>query len=178
MNSPPRHTVIYDSDCGFCRWSLSLLLRADRDQRLRPLALGTPEADRLLAAMPREQQFASWHLVDPSGRLRSAGDALPTVLRALPAGHLPAGVLARMPGLTERGYRWVADHRTTLGPMLPDRVKARATERIADPGARDRLTSGARRELGPVLGDPGVELVRRMLSVLIDLVAASTWARP
>jgi predicted DCC family thiol-disulfide oxidoreductase YuxK len=137
MNAPLRYTVIYDSDCGFCRWCLSLLLRADREHRLRPLALGTPEADRLLAGMPREEQFASWHLVDPDGRLTSAGAGLPDVLRALPAGQLPAGVLAQIPTLTERGYRWVADHRTTLGPLLPARVKARATERIA---ARARET--------------------------------------
>ena len=137
MNSPSRYTVVYDADCGFCRWCLGLLLRADRDHRLRPLALGTPEADRLLEPMPREEQFASFHLVDPDGRLTSAGAGLPTVLRALPAGHLPADVLDRMPGLTERGYRWVADHRTTFGPRLPDRVKARATERIA---ARARET--------------------------------------
>jgi predicted DCC family thiol-disulfide oxidoreductase YuxK len=142
MNSPPRHTVIYDADCGFCRWSLSLLLRADRDDRLRPLALGTPEADRLLSEMPPEEQFASFHIVDPDGRLTSAGAGLPSVLRALPAGQLPAGVLAQMPGLTERGYRWVADHRTTLGPLLPARVKARASERIAARDARLRAGSG------------------------------------
>jgi len=125
------HTVIYDADCGFCRWSLALLLRADRDHRLRPLALGTPEADRLLAPMPRDEQFASWHLIDPGGRRTSAGAGLPTVLRLLPGGRLPADMLARMPALTERGYRWVADHRTTFGPQIPDGAKRRATERIA-----------------------------------------------
>lgn len=142
MASPTRHTVIYDADCGFCRWCLALLLRADRNRRLRPLALGTPEADRVLAPMPRDEQFASWHLIDPSGRLTSAGAALPTVLRTLPAGRLPADVLARMPGLTERGYRWVADHRTTFGPLLPARSKARATERIAAREAALRAGSG------------------------------------
>ena len=130
MASPPPHTVIYDSDCGFCRWCLGQLLLADRDHRLRPLALGTPEADRLLAGMPRAEQFASWHIVDPDGRVSSAGAGLPTLLRTLPAGHLPADLLARAPRLTERGYRWVADHRTTFGPLLPARLKARATERI------------------------------------------------
>lgn len=142
MASPTRHTVIYDADCGLCRWSLGLLLRADRDRRLRPLALGTPEADRLLATMPRDEQFASWHLIDPSGRLSSAGAGLPTLLRTLPAGHLPADVLARMPGLTERGYRWVADHRTKLGPRIPDGAKRRATERIAAREAALRAGSG------------------------------------
>lgn len=137
MASPPRHTVIYDADCGLCRWCVAQLLLVDRDHRLRPLALGTPEADRLLEGMPQAEQFASWHLVDPSGRVKSAGAGLPTLLRTLPAGHFPADLLARMPTVTERGYRWVANHRTTLGPLLPARVKARATERIA---ARARET--------------------------------------
>ncbi|MDQ2897811.1 MAG: DCC1-like thiol-disulfide oxidoreductase family protein [Actinomycetota bacterium] len=142
MASPTRHTVLYDADCGFCRWCLGLLLRADRDHRLRPLALGTPEADRLLASMPRDEQLASWHLIDPSGRLTSAGAGLPTVLRTLPAGRLPADVLARMPAMTERGYRWVAGHRTTFGPRIPERAKRSATERIAARVAAIRAGSG------------------------------------
>ncbi|MDQ6731558.1 MAG: DCC1-like thiol-disulfide oxidoreductase family protein [Actinomycetota bacterium] len=142
MASPNRHTVIYDADCGFCRWCLGLLVRADRGHRLRPLALGTPEADRRLAPMPRHEQFASWHLIDPSGRLTSAGAGLPTVLRLMPGGRLPAGVLALSPALTERGYRWVAGHRTTFGPRLPEGAKRRATERIAAREATIRAGSG------------------------------------
>ncbi len=136
------HTVIYDADCGFCRWSLALLLRADRDHRLRPLALGTPEADRLLAGMPRDEQFASWHLVDPSRRVTSAGAGLPVVLRLMPGGQLPAGMLALIPGLTERGYRWIAGHRTTFGPRIPDGAKRRASERIAARETALRAGSG------------------------------------
>ncbi len=142
MTAKPRHTVLYDADCGFCRWSLGLLLRADRDHRLRPLALGTPEADRLLAGMPRDEQFASWHLVDPGGTVNSAGAGLPAVLRLMPGGQIPAGVFALSPGLTERGYRWVADHRTTLGPRIPAGAKRRATERIAAREAPLRAGSG------------------------------------
>lgn len=115
-----------------------MLLGLDRDHRLRPLALGTPEADRLLAPLSRDEQLASWHIIEPSGRRRSAGAGLATVLRLLPGGHLPAQLLARMPAMTERGYRWVADHRTTFGPRLPARCKAKANERIA---ARARETS-------------------------------------
>jgi predicted DCC family thiol-disulfide oxidoreductase YuxK len=127
---PPRWTAIYDADCGFCRWSLGLLLRADRGSRLRPLALGTPEADRLLADLPLEQRLASWHLVSPGGERKSAGAALPDVLELLPGGRAPAAVLTRLPGATERGYRWLADHRSTLGPLVPSRAKRSATQRI------------------------------------------------
>lgn len=123
-------TVIYDADCGFCRWSLALLLRADRDRRLRPLALGTPEADELLADLDPEQRAASWHLISPEGTRTSAGAGLPAVLALLPGGHFPAAVLAAMPGPTERGYRWVAEHRTRLSRALPSGAKRRATALI------------------------------------------------
>ena len=41
--------VLYDADCGFCRWCLAQLLRLDRHGRLRPVALQDPEADLLLS---------------------------------------------------------------------------------------------------------------------------------
>lgn len=122
--------VIYDADCGFCRWTLALLLRADRHRRLRPLALGAPEADALLADLEPEQRIASWHLVSPDGTRTSAGVALPEVLRLLPGGGRPAAALARIPGPTERGYRWVADRRSKLSRAVPGSAKRRATALI------------------------------------------------
>lgn len=46
---PPAVTVLYDCDCGFCRWSVGRLLAWDRAGRLRPLAIQSPEGQRLLA---------------------------------------------------------------------------------------------------------------------------------
>ena len=122
--------MIYDPDCGFCRWSLARLLSLDRPYRLRPVALGTPEADELLADLTPLQRSASWHLVSPDGRRASSGSAAVPLLRLLPGGRVPAAALARMPVLTERAYRWVADHRSTLSRALPAASKARATEAI------------------------------------------------
>ncbi len=128
-------TVLYDPDCGFCRTALAVILRADRDRRLRPLALGTAEADRLLADLTPARRERSWHLVDPDGRRESAGAAAPPLLRLLPGGAVPAAALARVPAATERAYEWVADHRSTLSRLIPDGAKRRATrlvERRAD----------------------------------------------
>jgi predicted DCC family thiol-disulfide oxidoreductase YuxK len=124
-------TLLYDADCGFCRWSLSLVLALDRRRRLTPVAIGSPAADELLADMALEERAASWHLVAPGGRRTSAGAAAPPLLRLLPGGRGPAALLASAPGLTERAYRWVADHRATLGRALPSGTKRRATARIA-----------------------------------------------
>jgi predicted DCC family thiol-disulfide oxidoreductase YuxK len=110
--------LVYDDGCGFCRWSLARVLAWDRHRRLRAVALAGDEADALLADMPPEERAASWHLVSPDGRRWSAGAAAPPLLRLLPGGELPAAVLAAAPGLTERAYRWVADHRSQLGRLL------------------------------------------------------------
>jgi predicted DCC family thiol-disulfide oxidoreductase YuxK len=126
----PRWIVLYDPDCGFCRTALAVILGADRARRLRPLALGTEEADRLLADLTPEQRDASWHLVSPDSRRESAGAAGAPLLRLLPGGALPAAVLARAPQRTQRTYEWVADHRSTLSRWIPSSAKRRATELI------------------------------------------------
>jgi predicted DCC family thiol-disulfide oxidoreductase YuxK len=124
-------TVIYDGDCGVCATLMALLLRADRDRRLRPLALGTATADTLLSDLPQAEREASWHLVDPSGHRESAGAAAPPLLRLLPGGGPPAAVLTRFPRQTERAYRAVADHRTAIGRWVPSSVKRRARRTVA-----------------------------------------------
>jgi predicted DCC family thiol-disulfide oxidoreductase YuxK len=141
----PRWTVLYDPDCGFCRTALALILRADRDATLRPLALGTGEADELLHDLTPEQRDASWHLVSPDGHRESAGAAGPALLLLLPGGRAPAAVLGVAPKATERAYRWVADHRSALSRALPDRVKARATGAIERRDRAARLGGAVRR---------------------------------
>lgn len=123
-------TVIYDGDCGVCKTLLALLLRADRNRRLAPLALGTPRADALLADLTPEQRNASWHLIDPAGHRESAGAATPSLLALLPGGSVPGNVLARFPSQTERAYRAVADNRTAIGRWIPSTVKRRATDAV------------------------------------------------
>jgi predicted DCC family thiol-disulfide oxidoreductase YuxK len=123
-------TVIYDPDCGFCRWSLAQVLALDRERRLRPVALRTAEADQLLADLASAERAASWHLISPDGRRESAGAAAPPLLRLLRGGRVPAAILSRTPRLTERTYRWVADHRSLFSAAIPARAKRHATDRI------------------------------------------------
>ena len=127
---PPAWSVLYDADCGFCKWLLSGLLRWDRATRLRPIALQRSEADDLLRELTPAERMASWHLVSPAGDCRSGGAAVPPLLRLLPAGRVPAAGLARLPKLTDRGYRWVAQHRSQLSKCVPSSAKQRATECI------------------------------------------------
>jgi predicted DCC family thiol-disulfide oxidoreductase YuxK len=131
-----RATLIYDSDCGFCRWSLGKVLAWDRRGAVRPLALGTDEANRLLRDMPRGEQMSSWHLVDGDGAVHSAGAGFAPLFRLLPAGLPFAALTARIPDATERGYRFVSGNRSLWGKLVTDGAKRRADERIAQRSGR------------------------------------------
>jgi predicted DCC family thiol-disulfide oxidoreductase YuxK len=109
--------VLYDRDCGFCRWSLDKVLAWDRG-RLRPVEIQSEEGARLLAAVPEAERLDSWHLVEPSGELRSAGAAAAPLAALLPGGRPLAALLRRFPRSTERAYRWVASHREPLARLL------------------------------------------------------------
>jgi predicted DCC family thiol-disulfide oxidoreductase YuxK len=98
-------------------------LAADRRRAVSPVALGSAEADELLVDLSEEERMASWHLVAPDGRRWSAGYAAPPLLRLLPAGRAPAGALAAAPEVTDRIYRWVADHRSAFSRAIPARAK-------------------------------------------------------
>jgi predicted DCC family thiol-disulfide oxidoreductase YuxK len=111
-------TVLYDGECDFCRWLLSILSRWDRAGRLHPVALQGSEADRLLADLTPAERMASWHLISPTGERHSGGSAMTELLRLLPGGRLPAAGLAQFPRLTERTYRWVAEHRSLLSRWI------------------------------------------------------------
>ncbi len=124
-------TLLYDRDCGFCRACTGVVLAWDRREALRPVALQDPEADRLLSGMPGEERMASWHLVTGDGRVASAGAAFAPLLRLLDGGGPLAGLAERFPGAVERGYGWVADRRSALGRVLPERTRRWADATIA-----------------------------------------------
>jgi predicted DCC family thiol-disulfide oxidoreductase YuxK len=128
----PAATLLYDSDCGFCRWSLGKVLAWDRRRRIRPVSLQSKEAERLLAGMPEEERMASWHLVGEGGEVSSAGAGIAPLLRLLPGGAPLAAVAARAPRAMERGYRFIAGHRSLWGKLVTDGAKRRADRRIAE----------------------------------------------
>lgn len=124
--------LLYDSDCGFCRWSVDKVLAWDRGGRVRSMELQDPEADAVLGGMEEGVKMSSWHLVTSDGRLYSAGAAAPPLLRLLPAGKPLAALLAAFPGVTERAYRTVASNRDRFGRLVGQSACA------VDPRRRNR----------------------------------------
>ena len=127
-----RLIVVYDDDCGFCKWSVAHTLAWDRRRRLRPVGLSSAEADRLLVGMSEEERQDSFHVVEPGGRVLSAGAAAPLVAERLPGGRPLAALGRALPGLTERAYRVISGRRTPLGRLVTAGAAARARRRIAE----------------------------------------------
>jgi predicted DCC family thiol-disulfide oxidoreductase YuxK len=150
-----RRAMVYDPDCGFCRVCVAVVLRWDRDARLRAVALTSMEGKELLAGMPESARMASWHLVLPrwsvsgaenatdpdhlaENTVFSGGAAFSPLFRLLPSGGPLARVTDRFPEAAERAYRWVADHRSAFGKLIPDAVRRWADGVISEYGANSR----------------------------------------
>ena len=130
VNRPgPSADILYDEDCGLCRWVLAKVLAWDRRRALRPVAIQSAEGGELLADLSEEQRLASWHLIR-EGHRYSAGGAFPPLLVLLPGGRPLARLAKGRSGATERAYRLVADNRSAFGRLIPGGAKRRADERI------------------------------------------------
>ena len=118
MTADRQSVVLYDQDCGFCKWSLDKILAWDRARRLRAVPIQSEEGERLLARVDPTVRLDSWHLVSTDGELFSAGAVAEPLARILPWGRPLAVVFGAFPGLTEGMYRCVAGHRNRWARLL------------------------------------------------------------
>jgi len=113
--------VLYDEDCGFCRWSAERLRLWDRRARLRFVAIGSPEGSRILAPLDRSSPLASMHVWDGS-ELVSGGRGVPALLRELPGGRHLARIAEAFPRATDSVYSLIARNRHWLARLVGERA--------------------------------------------------------
>jgi predicted DCC family thiol-disulfide oxidoreductase YuxK len=119
-----RAVLLFDEDCGFCRWATDRLLQWDRRGALRALPIQSEEGDRLLHGMTEGRKLSSWHLASPDGRVHSAGAAVAPLAHLLPVGRPIALVARSFPAATNAVYRIVARHRAGFARLLGARACA------------------------------------------------------
>jgi predicted DCC family thiol-disulfide oxidoreductase YuxK len=115
-------TLLYDADCGFCRWSADRIRRWDRHGSLRFVPIQSAEGNALLGDMPDERKMASWHLVEADGTVRSAGAGVAPLARLLPGGTPLALMAGVFPPGTDLLYRLVARNRERLGKLVGEQA--------------------------------------------------------
>ena len=132
MRTIRRPILVYDLDCGFCRWSVAKVLAWDRHRRLDLATLQDPEAAELLASVPPAERMKSSHLVMPDGTVYSGGAARSRSSRSCFRGQPRSRCMARLaPGLMNRGYRLIAENRMKVSKLVPAASKRRADQQIA-----------------------------------------------
>lgn len=132
--------VLYDADCGFCRWVVAQVLRWDRRDRLATRPIQDRLSEQLLQPVPSTERLDSWHLVGNDGCLYSGASAFVPLFEVLPGGRPLAQIARRFPSLAESGYGFIARNRSVLGKALPRRAKALADRQIQQ---RQQRTIGA-----------------------------------
>lgn len=124
-------SVLYDRDCGFCRWSVAKLLELDPVGSLEPVAIQSSHGSQLLASVPAAERLASAHAVTSDGRVFSGGDAAPVIAARLRRGKAAAAAAGAFPPLTRAGYRLVAGNREFAGRFVSGSSRAKADTLLA-----------------------------------------------
>lgn len=135
-------TLLYDANCGFCRWSVAWILRHVPAGSVVPATIQSPHGDGLLeaAGVPAEDRLRSAHAHragDPPQALRSGGDIVDLVAPLL------QGTDGRVMGLLSRAvpvplrrlaYGQVAANRIAIGRLVSQRRRAEADALLASVG--------------------------------------------
>ena len=115
-DAKPKAALVYDSDCGVCLNFKKTVEALDYQGRFEFVSLREEKAHELLARMPMQARMSSFHIVYPDGRIVSADDAVPHVVRLLPGGSVTYWLL-KIPGmrpLIRVSYNWVRRNRHRL----------------------------------------------------------------
>lgn len=122
----PPVILFYDDCCGFCMWTVAFVLRADRNGVVRTRAIQSPEGESRLGDLAPGVRLASWRMVDARGARWSGGGVFAPLAEQLPRFARLAVWIARVPRLTNLGYRAIASQRVRLSTLVPDASKDRA----------------------------------------------------
>jgi predicted DCC family thiol-disulfide oxidoreductase YuxK len=123
--------VLYDADCGFCRWAMAWAVRHDQDRLLVTVPIQSPLGSELLVDLVPDDRLRAAHVVRDDGCLRSGGAAAADVLGALAPTRALGRLALGLPGTTNLLYGLVAARRESFGRLVGGEARRRADERLA-----------------------------------------------
>jgi predicted DCC family thiol-disulfide oxidoreductase YuxK len=135
--SPSRETVIvlYDADCGFCRWAMAWAMRRDHRHVLVAVPIQSPLGSELLVDVAPSERLRSAHVVRDDGCRRSGGAAAADVLSVLPPTRMLGRLARGLPGATALLYGVVAARRKSFGRLVGREARRRAEDLLGAPSA-------------------------------------------
>jgi predicted DCC family thiol-disulfide oxidoreductase YuxK len=129
--TPDLPVLLYDEDCGFCRWTVAWVLRRDRRGEIAVAPIQSAAGAELLAGMDPERRLESWHLALPDGSVRSAGAGFAPLAALVGRWPLFARLAGRFPRAADTAYRLVAGSRGLVGRLVPRSAGEAADRTIA-----------------------------------------------
>ena len=122
--------VLYDDECGFCRWSMGWALQRSR-HILIPVPIRSTLGARLLADLDSKERLVSMHVVRDDGIRLSGGTALRELLNSVPSASALAKIADLSPRTTAVLYVCVARHRQHFGRLVRDQPRQEAEKVLA-----------------------------------------------
>jgi predicted DCC family thiol-disulfide oxidoreductase YuxK len=92
-----QYILVYDANCGPCSKFRRAVDWFDKYNRLRYLSLEDADDAGVLNSLPVRKRHTSFHLVSPSGAVRSGSDAIPDLISLLPSGSILSLIIRSPP---------------------------------------------------------------------------------
>jgi predicted DCC family thiol-disulfide oxidoreductase YuxK len=136
MSDPSgRVIVLYDADCGFCRWAMAWAVRHDHRHVLVTVAIQSPLGCELLADVLPSDRLRSAHVVRDDGSRRSGGAAAAEVLSVLAPTRVLGRLAHSLPRTTALLYGVLAARRQSFGRLVGGDARRRADDLLKDTSA-------------------------------------------
>jgi predicted DCC family thiol-disulfide oxidoreductase YuxK len=120
--------VLYDVDCGFCRWSMAWATRRDHRHLLIPVPIQSPLGSELLVDLVPSERLRSAHVFGDDGSRRSGGAAVGDVFSVLPSTRVLGWLAHALPRTTALLYDLVAARRQSFGRLVGKQARQRADD--------------------------------------------------
>jgi predicted DCC family thiol-disulfide oxidoreductase YuxK len=120
--------VLYDADCGFCRWAMAWAMKRDRNHLLVSVPIQSQLGAELLVDILPSDRLRSAHVVRDDGCRRSGSAAAMEVLSVLPLTRVLGRLARSLPRMTDLLYGVVAARRANLGRLVGREARQRADD--------------------------------------------------
>ena len=120
--------VLYDADCGFCRWAIAWAVRRDHHHVLVTVPIQSPLGSELLVDIVPSDRLRSAHVIRDDGCRHSGGAAAADVLSVLPRTRVLGQLARSLPRTTALLYGVVAARRKSFGRLVGKEARRRADD--------------------------------------------------
>jgi predicted DCC family thiol-disulfide oxidoreductase YuxK len=123
--------VLYDADCGFCRWAMAWAVKRDHRHVLVTVPIQSPLGSELLVDVLPGDRLRSAHVVRNDGGRSAGGAAAADVLSVLPPTRALGQLARSLPRTTALLYGVVAARRKSFGRLVGKEARRRADDLLA-----------------------------------------------